>query len=1234
VKHIIVFSSSSSFLIQPFDTPILIMSSMLNSISINPSAHNVAVLLPKLKDADPDLRYMALNDLSQILTASQSIIFQSDYSTAAKTVDALLISLEDRNGEVQNMAVKCIGPFVNRLGETILCVLIDKVSQLELENVVDSSVPALALRTAVVSLPRPIHGVARTPRIQEAYNAISKSLIPRLVGYTVMPLHGGRSELPKPPKGMLNEDMRKGRDSSAMDVLIEVSRCFGSMLHDAEVNSLAKISMQVIQHDRTSHVLKKKAVVAFSTLAVYFSDRTLSQFTSQMHGDLKKKDLNRGHRRLYFTLLGSIARSIPQKFAPFLKELAPFAIQALAQAEIDRDLALMEETEERDPEADEAREAALLAVESWLSSCSDAMRPYTNDTLEIIARFLNYDPNLTHDEDDEELEEEQLEFSDDDFEEDVGGDDEDDTSWKVRRCAAKVAHVLIATRSHGDLLDDGTLYSAVAPALVSRFKEREENVRLEVLSALTLLVRITGGDTSMPEVLVSEQSVVHGSMGPPLSRKRRRGGSDASMFDGHSGLSLSTPSSSQIPSNSAMASLEKLSLDIVQGVAHLLETGPLPTKQASIGLLKDLIVSMRGGLTNYLSDTIDGVMGAFKQPVGTAASSSTLTAMNAYRVEALEFLGAVAEVQSPQDMAPYLSKVLPAIVTAMKDRYTKVSIAALNSVEHYIDLLTPPRSAGTRNQEHLALLHHAILELASSREPDQDVRVLAIHSLGMVLGRSSATPGLLVEHDRGTGMDLILLRLTHEGTRLAAARAVDAIATHARNPADFTEAWVSDVAKELGSQFRKANRSLRGTSLAATKSLATNPAARPLFNNETVSLLLTDLLPPIKASDLQLLGPALVILTALVEQDPKNLAIQEFVKPICELLYVAMPPTTLKALLALVQAMGAKEIGKPLMEALLRDVSLKASADIVGKVVGTLLVYGEGTVGVTTADFITELNSQRDEKRRCLSLSVLGEASYLMGSRCTLKPQFYMDKFDAAEEKTTQAAAAALGRAGAGNVSVYLPIILNAIGDPSTAPKQKHLLLHSIREIVIADTLEELAAHVQTLWNQVMAASQAEENRAVGAESIGRLAVVDPGTFFPQLHELLITPGSKASLRGLILSALRFTVTSDSPAAHTQDVSSALGPLLETILNLIPKETDLENRRLTLTVINAASHSRMDVLAPMVVKAVHVVLAETVIRPELVREVAMGPFKHKVDDGLDVRKVRFRTGMCFEPLQC
>jgi cullin-associated NEDD8-dissociated protein 1 len=32
-------------------------------------------------------------------------------------------------------------------------------------------------------------------------------------------------------------------------------------------------------------------------------------------------------------------------------------------------------------------------------------------------------------------------------------------------------------------------------------------------------------------------------------------------------------------------------------------------------------------------------------------------------------------------------------------------------------------------------------------------------------------------------------------------------------------------------------------------------------------------------------------------------------------------------------------------------------------------------------------------------------------------------------------------------------------------------------------------------------------------------------------------------------------------------------------------------------------------------------LGDTKIKPELIREVQMGPFKHKVDDGLDLRKV-------------
>lgn len=66
-------------------------------------------------------------------------------------------------------------------------------------------------------------------------------------------------------------------------------------------------------------------------------------------------------------------------------------------------------------------------------------------------------------------------------------DDDDDMSWKVRRSASKVLSAIIETRS--DLLQQ--LYETVAPALISRFKEREESVRADILQTFITLLRQT-----------------------------------------------------------------------------------------------------------------------------------------------------------------------------------------------------------------------------------------------------------------------------------------------------------------------------------------------------------------------------------------------------------------------------------------------------------------------------------------------------------------------------------------------------------------------------------------------------------------------------------------------------------------------------------------------------------------------------------------------------------------------
>ena len=63
-------------------------------------------LLPKLSDADADLRYMSLNDLYNVLEAGSAGLLVNDYHTSAKIIDGVLLTLDDQNGEVQNQAIK------------------------------------------------------------------------------------------------------------------------------------------------------------------------------------------------------------------------------------------------------------------------------------------------------------------------------------------------------------------------------------------------------------------------------------------------------------------------------------------------------------------------------------------------------------------------------------------------------------------------------------------------------------------------------------------------------------------------------------------------------------------------------------------------------------------------------------------------------------------------------------------------------------------------------------------------------------------------------------------------------------------------------------------------------------------------------------------------------------------------------------------------------------------------
>ncbi|XP_010774116.1 cullin-associated NEDD8-dissociated protein 1-like [Notothenia coriiceps] len=77
-------------------------------------SYYISNLLEKMTSTDKDFRFMATNDLMLEL---QKDSIKLDEDSERKVVTMLLKLLEDKNGEVQNLAVKCLAPLVSKVKE-------------------------------------------------------------------------------------------------------------------------------------------------------------------------------------------------------------------------------------------------------------------------------------------------------------------------------------------------------------------------------------------------------------------------------------------------------------------------------------------------------------------------------------------------------------------------------------------------------------------------------------------------------------------------------------------------------------------------------------------------------------------------------------------------------------------------------------------------------------------------------------------------------------------------------------------------------------------------------------------------------------------------------------------------------------------------------------------------------------------------------------------------------------
>ena len=278
---------------------------------------------------------------------------------------------------------------------------------------------------------------------------------------------------------------------------------------------------------------------------------------------------------------------------------------------------------------------------------------------------------------------------------------------------------------------------------------------------------------------------------------------------------------------------------------------------------------------------------------------------------------------------------------------------------------------------------------------------------------------------------------------------------------------------------------------------------------------------------------------------------------------------------------------------------------------------------------------------------------------------------DAQSEETRRAAAVALGgvAAGAGNRSRFFPIVLAGVADESAGAQRQYAHLVALREVVEAtgvgssstgDDLDLAAGdgagdvagggETSSFFSNADAgapplaaadaaaaaaasaaaanASDEEGLRAVAAECVGRLASRDAsGDAIRALAAVATSEASggdaSANARVAAVTAARFALALARGEAEVRAVADALPAFVGAKTMTDP---DAAVRRAAVRTLSAAAHARGAAFLAgngVLEAALEPLLAQTAILPELIRVVDLGPFKHTVDDGLDLRKAAF-----------
>ncbi|XP_061583018.1 cullin-associated NEDD8-dissociated protein 2 [Cololabis saira] len=1094
-------------------------------------SYHISSLLEKMTSTDKDFRFMATNDLMLEL---QKDSIKLDEDSERKVVTMLLKLLEDKNGEVQNLAVKCLAPLVSKVKEPQVEAMVDTLcSNMTSSKEQLRDISSMGLKAVIGELPLSSSGLPLTA-------SVCKKITSQLIG-------------------ALGKQEDVSVQLEALDILSDMlGRLSGALV--SFHSSLLSCLLPQLTSSRMA--VRKRSILALGHLVPCCSPALFSQLTEHLLKELGKSPPT-SMTRTYIQCLATVSRQGGHRVGEHLEKLIPLVVKFTSV------------------EDDELREYCFQAFEAFIRRCPKEMSPHVATVTQLCLKFMTFDPNYNYD-DNEEEEEDSMDIEDgNDEESDDEYSDDDDMSWKVRRSAVKCLEALIATRR--DLLL--SFYTSICPALLARFKEREENVRADVFAAFSMLLKQTRTGSS-------HHSLITTRVDPASSREQEP----------------------------AVALLKKQVPVIVKALHRQLKEKSVKSRQGCFSLLTELAHTVPGALEEHIPALIPGI-------VFSLTDKSTSSTM---RIDALSFFHVLLLSHPPHAFQALMQVLLPAVLACVDDSFYKITSEALLVTQQLVRVMRPQgqnaTSAGFDPKPFVKEVFSVTMKRLKATDIDQEVKERAISCMGHMVCHLGDHLGAELQ---GV-LAIFLERLKNEITRLTAVKTITLISA---SPLKIDLSPIlPETLSVLGSFLRKNQRALKLGTLACLTALVTHHGAS--IKPAALEPVLTELPPLVDETDMHVSQVSITLLTCMAKAYPSSLAkISSSVLPgVFRLIHSPLlQGGALVAILDFLQALVQSKASNLGYSQLLKSLTepfqgSKSSADgsglhrqsyhSVARCVAALSSASPKDTPGTVSSLIQQVkNAGSPESARVLALLCLGEvgrSGSLGGSKEV--QGVILEAFSSTNEEVKTAASCALGSMAVGSLSEYLPFLLKEI---SAQPRRQYLLLHSLKEVISACPASSLSPHVESIWSLLFQHCECQEEgtRNLVAECLGKLTLVNPAQLLPRLKQQIKTGSPLA--RSTVVTAIKFTIV-DHPAPIDSLLKDCIGDFLKTL-----QDKDINVRRVALVMFNSAAHNKPSLIRGLLGAVLPHLYKETQIRKDLIREVEMGPFKHTVDDGLDVRKAAF-----------